>query len=209
MENKIKKISSLILGAITSLNSTSEEIITPNTEIDPFSSIKVGALNFNIPQYLAAHSSHSSHASHRSSSGSSHSNHSSHASHRSSSTSSGSATPARTSPATIYSAPTTTIDSKSIKKSDPLGRPSTPSGTYNKNQDSSLSTIRNDKDELKALLKRVQFQLQHYGYYKGVIDGIMGPTTRQALNAYRASRGLTISPKLDVETLNSLGILVY
>ena len=94
MENKIKKISSLILGAITSLNSTSEEIITPNTEIDPFSSIKVGALNFNIPQYLAAHSSHSSHASHRSSSGSSHSNHSSHASHRSSSTSSGSATPA-------------------------------------------------------------------------------------------------------------------
>ena len=206
MENKIKKISSLILGAITSLNSTSEEIITPNTEIDPFSSIKVGALNFNIPQYLAAHSSH---ASHRSSSGSSHSNHSSHASHRSSSTSSGSATPARTSPATIYSPPTTTIDSKSIKKSDPLGRPTTPSGTYNESQDSSLSTIRNDKDELKALLKRVQFQLQHYGYYKGVIDGIMGPATRQALNAYRASRGLTISPKLDVETLNSLGILVY
>jgi len=210
MNDKIKKMSTLIMGAITSLNSSSDEVIkSPEQETDPFASVKVGALNFNIPQYIAAHSSHSSHSSHRSSSGSSsgHSSHSSHSSHRSSS-SSGSYTPPTPAPAPTYrtSTPATT---NSIRQSDPLGRPKTPTGTYEDKSDHSLSVIRSNKEELKALIMRVQFQLYHNGYYKGVIDGVMGPMTRKALNDYRISKGMELSNTLDVETLNSLGILVH
>ena len=142
MNDKIKKMSTLIMGAITSLNSSSDEVIkSPEQETDPFASVKVGALNFNIPQYIAAHSSHSSHSSHRSSSGSSsgHSSHSSHSSHRSSS-SSGSYTPPTPAPAPTYrtSTPATT---NSIRQSDPLGRPNSPAGTYEDKSDHSLSVI--------------------------------------------------------------------
>lgn len=201
-------MSTLIMGAITSLNSSSEEITkSPDLEADPFSSVKVGALNFNIPQYIAAHSSHSSHSSHRSSSGSSsgHSSHSSHSSHRSSS-SSGSYTPPAPAPTYRRSTPAT---NNSIRQSDPLGRPKTPSGTYEERSDNSLSEIKSNKTELTALIKRVQFQLQHNGYYNGVIDGVMGPATRKALNDYRIAKGLELSNRLNVETLNSLGILVH
>jgi hypothetical protein len=196
MKDKILKFGALITGALYASNASSSYDGDVNTtkESDPFSSVQVGAMNFNIPQYLAAHSSHSSHSSHRSSSSSS-SGHASHSSHRSSSSSSSSKS----------------STSSTIRRSDPLGSPSTPSGTY-KSPSSKSADLENtitDKDRLKKLIMNVQFKLKLEGYFEYTIDGIMGPNTRKSINSYRRSRGLTAHNKLDVVTLNALGILVY
>jgi peptidoglycan hydrolase-like protein with peptidoglycan-binding domain len=55
---------------------------------------------------------------------------------------------------------------------------------------------------------RVQLTLNAFGFYEGEADGIMGKQTRKALNDFRASVHLKQHDKLDVETLNALGILV-
>ena len=44
------------------------------------------------------------------------------------------------------------------------------------------------------------------GYYAGAIDGIMGPSTRDAVDLFKISRGLPRGGYLDVDTLNALGI---
>jgi hypothetical protein len=52
----------------------------------------------------------------------------------------------------------------------------------------------------------VQAVLQNMGYYKGEVDGLLGPLTRQALTGYQADRGLTVTAVIDEPTLNSLGM---
>src|SRR5205085_7085438 len=37
----------------------------------------------------------------------------------------------------------------------------------------------------------VQAVLQQMGYYRGEVDGLLGPMTREALTAYQADQGLT------------------
>ncbi len=50
----------------------------------------------------------------------------------------------------------------------------------------------------------VQAELQQMGYYRGEVDGLLGPLTRQALTAYQADNGLQITAVIDEPTLNSL-----
>jgi len=52
----------------------------------------------------------------------------------------------------------------------------------------------------------VQAVLQQMGYYKGEVDGLLGPLTREALTAYQADQGLTTTAVIDEPTLNSLGM---
>jgi hypothetical protein len=52
----------------------------------------------------------------------------------------------------------------------------------------------------------VQALLQQMGYYKGEVDGLLGPLTREALTAYQADQGLTTTAVIDEPTLNSLGL---
>jgi Putative peptidoglycan binding domain len=52
----------------------------------------------------------------------------------------------------------------------------------------------------------VQAVLQQMGYYKGDVDGLLGPLTRQALTAYQADQGLTTTAAIDEPTLDSLGM---
>ncbi len=52
----------------------------------------------------------------------------------------------------------------------------------------------------------VQAVLQQMGYYKGEVDGLLGPLTRQALTAYQADQGLTTTAAIDQPTLDSLGM---
>jgi hypothetical protein len=52
----------------------------------------------------------------------------------------------------------------------------------------------------------VQGALQQMGYYKGEVDGLLGPMTRQALTAYQADQGLTPTAAIDEPTLESLGM---
>jgi len=52
----------------------------------------------------------------------------------------------------------------------------------------------------------VQAVLQQMGYYKGEVDGLLGPLTREALTAYQADQGLTQTAAIDEPTLDSLGM---
>jgi hypothetical protein len=52
----------------------------------------------------------------------------------------------------------------------------------------------------------VQAELQQMGYYKGEVDGLLGPMTREALAAYQADQGLTATAAIDEPTLESLGM---
>ena len=52
----------------------------------------------------------------------------------------------------------------------------------------------------------VQAVLQQMGYYKGEVDGLLGPLTREALTAYQSDQGLTTTAAIDQPTLDSLGM---
>ena len=52
----------------------------------------------------------------------------------------------------------------------------------------------------------VQAVLQHMGYYRGEVDGLVGPLTREALAAYQADQGLTPTAAIDQPTLDSLNM---
>ena len=52
----------------------------------------------------------------------------------------------------------------------------------------------------------VQAVLQQMGYYRGEVDGLLGPMTREALTAYQADQGLYQTAAIDAPTLDSLGM---
>jgi hypothetical protein len=52
----------------------------------------------------------------------------------------------------------------------------------------------------------VQAALQEQGYYKGEVDGLLGPLTREALAEYQQANGLYATQTIDQPTLASLGL---
>ena len=55
-------------------------------------------------------------------------------------------------------------------------------------------------------IANVQQQLQADGYYDGPIDGSFGPRTREAIAAFQADNGLSVTSVIDEPTLNALGV---
>ena len=49
-----------------------------------------------------------------------------------------------------------------------------------------------------------QTQLARQGYYRGEIDGIVGPETRRAIVHYQSDRGLRVTGRLNEDTLRAL-----
>lgn len=52
----------------------------------------------------------------------------------------------------------------------------------------------------------VQAVLQEQGFYRGEIDGLVGPLTREALAAYQSAAGLPPTAAIDQPTIDSLGL---
>jgi hypothetical protein len=52
----------------------------------------------------------------------------------------------------------------------------------------------------------VQSVLQEQGYYRGEVDGLVGPLTQEALAAYQSAQNLEQTAAIDQPTLESLGI---
>jgi hypothetical protein len=52
----------------------------------------------------------------------------------------------------------------------------------------------------------VQRALKRRGYYRGTIDGDIGPGTRSAIRAYQADRRLPVTGRIDGSLLRSLGV---
>jgi hypothetical protein len=53
---------------------------------------------------------------------------------------------------------------------------------------------------------QVQQVLAQQGYYRGPIDGILGPETRNAIAQWQANHGLATTAAIDEQTLYSLGL---
>jgi hypothetical protein len=52
----------------------------------------------------------------------------------------------------------------------------------------------------------VQTQLTQLGYYSGPVDGIFGPTTRDAVATYQIANNLDVTGSLSPDTVKSLGL---
>lgn len=63
------------------------------------------------------------------------------------------------------------------------------------------------QQEAIAMAMRVQVELLRLGYYKGKIDGKMGPATREALKAFQIAEFLPPTGTMDNVTLAKLGIV--
>jgi Putative peptidoglycan binding domain len=55
-------------------------------------------------------------------------------------------------------------------------------------------------------VQAVQTELTQLGYYNGPVDGIFGPTTRDALAKYQIATHLNVTGSLSPDTLQSLGL---
>jgi Putative peptidoglycan binding domain len=57
-----------------------------------------------------------------------------------------------------------------------------------------------------SLAVDVQSELRRRGYYRGAIDGDIGPASRAAIRAYQYDHGLSGTGRIDSRLLRSLGI---
>jgi peptidoglycan hydrolase-like protein with peptidoglycan-binding domain len=60
----------------------------------------------------------------------------------------------------------------------------------------------------KEQIRLVQERLKQAGFDPGPVDGVLGTKTREALQKYQASHGLSKTGTLDEKTLGSLGIKI-
>ena len=58
-----------------------------------------------------------------------------------------------------------------------------------------------------ATVQAVQTQLFNLGYYSGSVDGVFGPTTRDAVAKYQIANHLNVTGSLSADTLQALGLL--
>ena len=80
--------------------------------------------------------------------------------------------------------------------------------------DPSYSTYRYDEPiygynqmEPRQVMVRVQRELRRDGYYRGAIDGLIGPMTRAALARFQRDNGLYVTRRIDGPTLAALGVV--
>jgi hypothetical protein len=57
-----------------------------------------------------------------------------------------------------------------------------------------------------ATVEATQEELAQLGYYNGSVDGIFGPTTRDAVAKYQVANQLNVTGSLSPDTLQSLGL---
>jgi hypothetical protein len=58
-----------------------------------------------------------------------------------------------------------------------------------------------------ATIQAVQRQLLSLGYYSGSIDGVFGPSTRDAVAKYQIANHLNVTGSLSADTIQSLGVI--
>lgn len=61
-------------------------------------------------------------------------------------------------------------------------------------------------EPLDRVIADVQGVLQEMGYYRGEVDGLLGPLTREALTSYQQEQGLAPTAAIDEPTLDALGM---
>ena len=57
-----------------------------------------------------------------------------------------------------------------------------------------------------STVKTIQRKLKNWGYYKGAVDGIFGPKTKEAVKYFQRKNGLKVDGIVGAKTLKALGI---
>ena len=60
--------------------------------------------------------------------------------------------------------------------------------------------------DANSTVSEVQAALAREGYYRGAIDGSVGPATRNALRRYQSRHGLEVNGQIDGPVLRALGL---
>jgi His-Xaa-Ser repeat protein HxsA len=63
-----------------------------------------------------------------------------------------------------------------------------------------------DSSTIDSVVVDVQKELAREGYYRGSIDGIVGPTTRSAIATYQRAHGLPVNGRINTQLIDSLGL---
>ncbi len=58
----------------------------------------------------------------------------------------------------------------------------------------------------RQTIQAIQQALKDMGYFKGTIDGLLGPRTRTAIGAFQREAGLTVTGRPDASTLRRLNL---
>jgi hypothetical protein len=77
---------------------------------------------------------------------------------------------------------------------------------YTDSQPYDNTDVDNSINAADATVEAVQTQLMQLGYYTGPIDGMFGPTTRDAVAKYQIANQLNVTGSLSSDTLQSLGL---
>lgn len=160
---------------------------------DPFT-FKV-QINSNSENLYAGHRSHSSHSSHRS--------------HYSGSGGGGYYSPTYTTPtysAPTYTAPAYTAPSSNAPTSSGSSKLSGSEPRSNLTGQQTQKTLPPESGAMKDMIFKVQLALQVKGYYKGDLDGTLGPQLRDALQRFQRDKNIASTGTLTTQTLSALGI---
>ena len=57
----------------------------------------------------------------------------------------------------------------------------------------------------RQTIQVIQQALKDKGYFKGTVDGVIGPQTRMAIEAFQRKEGLNVTGQPDIPTLSRLG----
>lgn len=82
------------------------------------------------------------------------------------------------------------------------------SGAYDNNAYSQNQNGYGDQNANSAVAA-AQDRLTREGYYRGQIDGVLGPETRHAIVRFQSNHGLRVSGELTPDTLNAMGLQNY
>jgi len=77
---------------------------------------------------------------------------------------------------------------------------------YTDSQPYDNTDVYNDIPAADATVEAAQTELAQLGYYTGPVDGVFGPTTRDAVAKYQAANQLNVTGSLSPDTLQSLGL---
>ena len=77
---------------------------------------------------------------------------------------------------------------------------------YADSQPDDNTAVYNGISAAEATVQAAQTELTQLGYYTGPIDGIFGPTTRDAVAKYQIAKQLNVTGSLSADTLQSLGL---
>jgi His-Xaa-Ser repeat protein HxsA len=115
-----------------------------------------------------------------------------------------------TSAAAQSSSPSATKSPGQTDGSASVASPSTTSGAEASKVESSKPAAKRKSSARSAAsreqVKAVQQALKEKGYDPGAIDGALGPKTRAAIQDFQKKEGLTVTGRIDTETLAKLGV---